>query len=81
MLELLRAFEEASGCRIPYQIVDRRPGDVAEMWADPSLAKKLLGWQARLDLQAMCRDAWNWQSMNPDGFGGGKAESRLRRSG
>ena len=81
VLELLHAFEEASGCRIPYQIVDRRPGDVAEMWADPSLAHRLLGWHTRLDLHAMCRDAWTWQSMNPEGFGGGNAEPRVRRSG
>ena len=48
----------------------RRSGDVAEVYADPALAHRLLGWRAQLDLDAMCRDAWRWQSMNPDGFAG-----------
>lgn len=69
VLELVRAFETASGRAVPYRIVDRRPGDVAEVWADPSLAERLLGWKAGLDVARMCEDAWRWQSMNPDGYG------------
>lgn len=64
VLDVVRAFEQASGQRVPYQIVDRRPGDVAACYADPSQAKKLLGWQAQLGLAEMCRDAWHWQSMS-----------------
>ena len=75
VLELVRAFEKASGRDIPYQIVARRPGDVARVYADPSLAQRLLGWRTRFDLDAMCRDAWHWQSMNPNGYERGKAES------
>ena len=69
VLELVHAFEEASGRGIPYEIVARRPGDVAQVYADPSLASGLLGWRTRHDVAAMCRDAWRWQSMNPDGYG------------
>ena len=69
VLELVRAFAKASGREIPYEIVARRAGDVAEVYADPSLANELLGWRAELDINAMCRDAWRWQSMNPEGYG------------
>jgi UDP-glucose 4-epimerase len=68
VLQLLRAFEAASEREIPYRIVDRRAGDVAEVYADPSRAERLLGWRAERDVDAMCRDAWRWQSMNPDGY-------------
>ena len=68
VLELVRAFEAASGRPIPFDIVDRRVGDVAEVYADPRLAERLLGWRAELDVDAMCRDAWRWQSMNPNGY-------------
>ena len=68
VLELLRSFEKAAGRDIPYEIVARRPGDVAEVYADPSLANRLLGWHAQLDVDAMCCDAWRWQSMNPQGY-------------
>lgn len=68
VLQLLQAFEVASGRDIPYRIVDRREGDVAEVYADPSRAEALLGWRATLDVNAMCRDAWRWQLMNPDGY-------------
>ena len=68
VLEVLRAAEKASGKKIPYQVVARRPGDIAACWADPALATATLQWQARLDLDAMCADAWRWQSQNPDGF-------------
>ena len=68
VLDLVKGFEKASGREIPYDIVARRPGDVATVYADPSLARELLGWEARLDVDAMCRDAWRWQSMNPQGY-------------
>jgi UDP-glucose 4-epimerase len=68
VLQLLRAFEAASGRGIPYRIVDRRAGDVAEVYADPARAQRLLGWRTELDVDAMCRDAWRWQSANPDGY-------------
>ena len=68
VLQLLRAFEAASGRVIPYRIVDRRAGDVAEVYADPARAERLLGWRTELDVDAMCRDAWRWQSANPDGY-------------
>ena len=61
VLDVVRAFEKASGRPVPYRIVDRRPGDVAQCYADPSLARELLGWQAEMDLDAMCRDSWRWQ--------------------
>lgn len=68
VLELVNAFAKASGREIPYQIVARRPGDVAAVYADPALAERLLGWKAALDVDAMCRDAWRWQSNNPNGY-------------
>ena len=68
VLELLRGFEQVSGRPVPYEIVARRPGDVAEVYADPALARQLLGWEARLGVEAMCRDAWRWQSLNPNGY-------------
>lgn len=68
VLQLVRAFEQASGRKIPFEIVARRSGDVAEVYADPTLARQRLGWSARLDIEAMCRDAWRWQSMNPHGY-------------
>jgi len=68
VLEVVRAYEAASGRPVPFRIEPRRPGDVAACWADPSLARELLGWQARLDLQRMCADSWRWQQQNPKGF-------------
>lgn len=62
VLEMVRAFERASGRAVPYQVVARRPGDVAQCWADPTLAEQLLGWSARHGIQRMCDDAWRWQS-------------------
>ena len=62
VLEMVRAFERASGRAVPYRIVARRPGDVAQCWADPALAQQLLGWTAKLGLDQMCEDAWRWQS-------------------
>ena len=66
---MIHAFETASGRAVPYQIVPRRPGDIAECWADPSKAAADLGWKATRTLQDMMTDAWNWQSNNPDGYG------------
>ncbi|MDX1618449.1 MAG: UDP-glucose 4-epimerase GalE [Balneolaceae bacterium] len=68
VLEVIKAFEEASGREIPYRIIDRRPGDIAECYADPTKAERELGWKAERDLLDMCRDAWRWQSENPDGY-------------
>ena len=67
VLEMARAFEQASGRPVPYQIVARRPGDIAACYADPSLAQRDLGWRAERDLQQMCEDTWRWQSRNPEG--------------
>jgi UDP-glucose 4-epimerase len=69
VLELVHAFEEASGRSIPYQIVERRAGDVAECYADPQRARELLGWEAAFGIDRMCRDSWRWQSENPEGYG------------
>jgi UDP-glucose 4-epimerase len=68
VLEVVRAFERASGRQVPYALVGRRPGDIAQVWADPRMARNMLGWSASRDLHAMCTDAWRWQSMNPDGY-------------
>ena len=68
VLELVAAYAAASGRPVPYQIVARRPGDVAACYADPALASQLLGWQARHDLDRMCTDSWRWQINNPKGF-------------
>lgn len=68
VLELIRAFEAASGRAVPYQIVDRRPGDIASCYADPKLAQELLGWTAKRGVEAMCIDSWRWQKGNPQGY-------------
>ena len=68
VLDAVKAFEKANEIEIPYDIVDRRPGDIAECYADPALAERELGWRAEKDLVDMCRDAWNWQKNNPDGY-------------
>lgn len=68
VLEVVRAFERASGRPVPYEVVARREGDVAECWADPSLAARLFGWKAERDLATMCADSWRWQIANPDGY-------------
>lgn len=82
VLQLVHAFEQACGREIPVDIVGRRAGDVAEVYADPTLARQLLGWRAVLDLDAMCRDAWRWQSLNPVGYRdtAGRATNVARRS-
>jgi UDP-glucose 4-epimerase len=68
VLEMVAAFEKASGREIPYQIVDRRPGDIAECYADPSLAREALGWETERGIDEMCADTWRWQSKNPAGY-------------
>jgi UDP-glucose 4-epimerase len=68
VLEVVRAFERASGKAIALEFHPRRAGDVAESYADAARAAKELGWRARLTLDDMCRDAWRWQSQNPDGY-------------
>ncbi len=68
VLEVIKAFERASGKPIPYEIVDRRPGDIAACYADPTWASELLDWRAERGIDAMCEDAWRWQSQNPDGY-------------
>ena len=68
VLEVVKAFEKASGKKVPVQFAARRPGDVASTYADASLAAAELGWTAKLDIDAMCRDVWRWQSANPDGY-------------
>ncbi len=69
VLEMVHAFEKAAGKPIPYKIMPRRPGDVAECYADTALAEKFLGFKAQKTLDDMCRDAMNWQLKNPDGYG------------
>lgn len=69
VLDVLHAFEKACGKEIPYEIKPRRAGDIATCYADPSLAKKELGWTASFGIEKMCEDSWNWQSHNPDGYG------------
>lgn len=68
VLQMLHAFEQACGRKIAYQVTPRRPGDIAECWADASLAAEKLGWKAQYGLEDMMRDAWNWQNNNPQGY-------------
>jgi UDP-glucose 4-epimerase len=68
VLEMLAAFERACAKPLPYEITERRPGDVAACYADPEKARLLLGWEAQRNLDAMCRDTWRWQSQNPHGY-------------
>lgn len=68
VLEIIHAFERATGVEIPYVIGDRRPGDLLEFWANADKAEAVLGWKAKRGLEEMCRDAWNWQSRNPMGY-------------
>ena len=68
VLEVLKAFEAASGKTLPYHIAPRRAGDVAACWADPTAAREQLGWQAEKGIEEMCADTWRWQHTNPDGY-------------
>lgn len=69
VLDVVKAFEKASGQKVPYNIVARRPGDIAECYADPQKAREELGWEAKYDIEKMCKDSWRWQSTNPNGYG------------
>lgn len=68
VLDMIHAFEKACGKQLPYEICPRRPGDIAACYACPDKAKKELGWEAKYDLEDMCRDQWNWQKNNPNGY-------------
>ena len=68
VLDMVHAFEKANGVAVPYKIVDRRPGDIAACYADATKSREKLGWQAEKTLEDMCRDSWNWQSKNPNGY-------------
>ncbi len=68
VLDVVKAFEKACGKEIKYQIKDRRPGDIATCYADPSKAKQELGWEAEYGIEEMCEDSWRWQSQNPNGY-------------
>jgi UDP-glucose 4-epimerase len=68
VLDVIRGFEQATGKKIPYRIAGRRAGDAPAVYAEASLAEKELGWKAELCIESMCRDAWNWQQKNPQGF-------------
>ncbi len=68
VLDMVRAFEQASGKPVPYQVSERRAGDIASCYADPATALAVLGWSAQRDLETMCADAWRWQSGNPNGY-------------
>ena len=69
VLDMIKAFEQASSKKVPYKIVQRRAGDIAKCYANSSLAKKLLNWEATKTIEDMCKDSWRWQSNNPDGYG------------
>ena len=71
VLDIIKAFSQACGKEIPYVIDPRRPGDIATCYSDPSKAYEVLGWKAEKNLEDMCRDAWRWQSQNPDGYDAG----------
>ena len=68
VLDVLHAFEKACGKKLPYEVKDRRPGDIATCYADPAKAKAELGWEAEYGIEEMCEDSWRWQSQNPDGY-------------
>jgi UDP-glucose 4-epimerase len=69
VLDMVKAFEHANGIKIPYSIKPRRAGDIATCYSNPAKAERELGWHAEYDLDDMCRDAWNWQKNNPEGYG------------
>jgi UDP-glucose 4-epimerase len=68
VLQAVQAFEKVTGRKVPYKVVERRPGDIAECWASPEKAKRELGWEAVRGIETMCRDSWKWQSENPNGY-------------
>ncbi|MBO5952198.1 MAG: UDP-glucose 4-epimerase GalE, partial [Bacteroidaceae bacterium] len=68
VLDVVNAFEKVNGVKVPYKIQPRRPGDIATCYSDPAKAYKELGWKAEFGIEEMCRDSWNWQKNNPNGF-------------
>lgn len=68
VLDIVHAFEKATGVKLNYKIAERRPGDIATCYSDPTKAKEVLGWSAKRDIEEMCEDSWRWQSNNPNGF-------------
>jgi len=70
VLDMVHAFEKASGVKVPYVIAPRRPGDLATCYADPAKSAEQLGWKAQLGLEDMCGDSWRWQKGNPNGYEG-----------
>jgi len=78
VLEVVRAYEQASGRRVPFDMVPRRAGDAAQSVADPAEAERRLGWRVQRDLAAICRDGWNWQNQNPEGYGTGATAASSR---
>ena len=68
VLDMVKAFEKASGKKVPYHIAPRRAGDIAKCYAEPAYAKKVLGWEAKKSIDDMCQDSWRWQSQNPNGY-------------
>ena len=68
VLDVVKAFESANGVKVPYSIKPRRPGDIATCYSDPAKAEKELGWKAQYGIEEMCRDSWNWQKNNPNGY-------------
>ena len=69
VLDMVKAFEKVNDLKLPYVIGDRRDGDLPECWANAEKADKVLGWKATRNLEEMCRDSWNWQKQNPEGYG------------
>ena len=69
VLDMVHTFMEVNHVNVPYVITDRRPGDIATCYADPAKSAEVLGWKAQETLADMCRDSWNWQSKNPQGYG------------
>ena len=67
-IDMIKAFEKVSGKEVKYRIVDRRAGDIATCYADPSYAAEILNWKAKCELDEMCKDTWRWQLQNPDGY-------------
>ncbi|CAN7979357.1 unnamed protein product, partial [Ixodes persulcatus] len=78
VLEVIAAFEEASGVRVPYDVLERRPGDVAKMVASSELARDELGWKADKSLRHMCEDVWRWQKKNPTGYARTGSQNLIR---
>ena len=68
VLDLVQTFEEVNQLKVPYRIAPRRPGDIATCYADATLAKEELGWEARYGIREMCEDSWRWQKNNPNGY-------------